>query len=45
MNYKPGANEVKANIETKLHRYFGCSPEEATKEQLYKACALRHMIL
>ena len=40
MNYKPGANEVKANIETKLHRYFGCSPEEATKEQLYKACAM-----
>ena len=40
MNYKPGANEVKANIETKLSRYFGCSPEEATKEQLYKACAM-----
>ncbi len=40
MNYKPGANEVKSNIETKLSRYFGCSPEEATKEQLYKACAM-----
>ena len=40
MNYNPGANEVKANIETKLSRYFGCSAEEATKEQLYKACAM-----
>ncbi|MBQ3528543.1 MAG: glycogen/starch/alpha-glucan phosphorylase [Clostridia bacterium] len=40
MEIKPGVNEVKANIETKLSRYFGCSPEEATKEQLYKACAM-----
>ncbi len=40
MNKKPGSGEVKANIELKLARNFGCSPEEATKEQLYKACAL-----
>ncbi len=40
MNYKPGSGEIKANIELKLARNFGCSPEEATKEQLYKACAM-----
>lgn len=40
MNYSPSTAEVKANIESKLSRYFGASPEEATKEQLYKACAM-----
>ena len=40
MNYSPSTAEVKANIESKLSRYFGASAEEATKEQLYKACAM-----
>ncbi len=40
MNYKPSTAEVKANIESKLSRYFGCTPEEASNEQVYKAAAL-----
>ena len=40
MNYKPNTAEVKTNIESKLSRYFGCTPEEASKEQVYKAAAL-----
>ena len=32
MNYTPNTAEVKANIESKLSRYFGCTPEEASKE-------------
>jgi hypothetical protein len=40
MNYKPEANEVKKKIEEKLSRHFGCTPEEATRDQLYKAAAL-----
>ncbi|MBE6687407.1 MAG: glycogen/starch/alpha-glucan phosphorylase [Ruminococcaceae bacterium] len=31
---------IKTNIETKLARSFGCSIKEASKEQLYRACAL-----
>ncbi|MBE6573823.1 MAG: glycogen/starch/alpha-glucan phosphorylase [Ruminococcaceae bacterium] len=31
---------IKANIETKLARSFGCSVKEASREQLYRACAL-----
>ncbi len=31
---------VKQNILTKLSRYFGVSYAEATKEQMYKACAM-----
>ena len=40
MNYNPKTDEVKASIVSKLSRYFGCSPEEASKEQLYKATAM-----
>ena len=40
MNYNPNTAEVKANIESTLARYFGATVEEATKEQLYKACAM-----
>ncbi len=40
MNYNPEKKEVKELIESKLARYFGTSPEEATKEQVYKAVAL-----
>ena len=32
--------EIQKNIETKLSRYFGTSPAEATREQFYKATAL-----
>lgn len=40
MNFNPPANEVKENIESKLSRYFGASPADATREQVYKAVAL-----
>ena len=32
--------QVKENIEAKLARYFGCTPAEATREQMYKAVAM-----
>ena len=32
--------QVKENIETKLSRYFGCTPKEATRDQMYKAVAM-----
>ena len=32
--------EVRAQLESKLSRYFGVSAPEATKEQMYKACAM-----
>ena len=32
--------EVKEDIIKKLSRFFGCSPREATPEQVYKAAAL-----
>ena len=32
--------QVKENIETKLSRYFGCTPDEASKEQMYKAVSM-----
>ncbi len=40
MQYNPSVNEVGENIKQKLARYFGTTPEEATKEQIYKACAM-----
>ena len=40
MNFNPTAPEVKENLEAKLSRYFGCTPREATKEQMYKAAAM-----
>ena len=33
-------NEVRENLESKLSRYFGVSAPEATREQMYKACAM-----
>ncbi len=33
-------NEVRQNLESKLSRYFGVSFTEATREQMYKACAM-----
>ena len=35
-----GTSEVRQNLESKLSRYFGVSPVEATAEQMYKACAM-----
>ena len=32
--------QVKENIEGKLSRYFGCTPEEASRDQMYKAVAM-----
>ncbi len=40
MHYNPSVKEVGENIKQKLARHFGATPDEATKEQLYKACAL-----
>lgn len=40
MNYSPNKDEVKALIETVLLRHFGCTAEEASKEQMYKAAAI-----
>ena len=40
MNYKPDEKEVKDHIDQKLSRYFGCQPEDASREQVYKACAM-----
>ncbi len=37
-NYKP--TEIKENIEVKLSRYFGCTPAEASDEQMYKAVSM-----
>ena len=33
-------NQIKENIETKLSRYFGCTPKEASCDQMYKAVAM-----
>lgn len=33
-------NDVKENIEAKLSRHFGCTPREASREQMYKAVAM-----
>ena len=36
----PTAKQVKENIESKLSRQFGCTAEEASRDQMYKAAAL-----
>ncbi len=40
MNFNQSKTEVRDNLEAKLSRYFGCSPKEASVEQMYKAAAL-----
>lgn len=41
MNYKNlNPSEIKNNIEIKLSRYFGCTPQEASDEQMYKAVSM-----
>ncbi len=34
------ATQIKENIELKLSRYFGCTPAEASDEQMYKAVSM-----
>ena len=34
------ATQIKENVEIKLSRYFGCTPAEASQEQMYKAVAM-----
>ncbi len=36
----PKKDEVKQKIEAKLSGYFGCKPQTATRDQIYKATAL-----
>ena len=40
MNQKLQPTEVKDSIEAKLSRYFGCTPKDASAEQVYKAVAM-----
>ncbi len=40
MNNYSSVNEVKNSIEAKLARYFGCTPKDASQEQIYKAVAM-----
>ncbi|MBR2722631.1 MAG: glycogen/starch/alpha-glucan phosphorylase [Clostridia bacterium] len=40
MNYHPNSAEVLEQIEGVLQRHFGCTPQEASKEQMYKATAI-----
>ena len=41
MNYKDlNPSEIKNNIEIKLSRYFGCTSQEASDEQMYKAVSM-----
>ncbi len=40
MNYSPNTKEIKESIVTKLSRKLGCTPADATREQIYKATAM-----
>ena len=40
MANKSKKTEVKENIEAKLSRYFGCTPKNASKDQMYKAVSM-----
>ncbi len=40
MNKNYNSVAIKGNIEKKLSRYFGCTPAEASDEQMYKAVAI-----
>lgn len=39
-NLQPTAAEIRENLEIKLARYFGCTPAEASEDQMYKATAM-----
>ena len=40
MNFTPNAKEIRENIKTKLSCSLGCTPAEASREQMYKAVAM-----
>ena len=40
MNYNPNSTEVKDMLEGVLQRHFGCSANEASRDQMYKAAAI-----
>ena len=40
MNYEPNIKEIKDNLKIKLSRTLGCSLQEASREQIYKATVL-----
>ena len=40
MSIMPDTAAIRENISSKLSRYFGCTPEEASREQLYKAVVM-----
>ncbi len=41
MNYQnPNSIEIRENIQTKLSRYFGCTAQEASADQMYKAVSM-----
>ena len=39
-NTKLNAAQIKETVEIKLSRYFGCTPAEASQEQMYKAVSM-----
>ena len=40
IDYRPTAAKIRDDLTVKLSRYFGCTPAEATTEQMYKATAM-----
>ena len=40
MTHNLKKSDVKDNLEAKLARYFGCTPKEASRDQMYKAVAM-----
>ena len=40
LNITPDREIIQNNIEAKLARHFGCTAQEATREQVYKAAAM-----
>ncbi|MBQ7379506.1 MAG: hypothetical protein IJW70_07520, partial [Clostridia bacterium] len=40
IDYRPSAAKIRDDLTVKLSRYFGCTPAEATTEQMYKATAM-----
>ena len=40
MTNTPKQSEIRETIEAKLSRYFGCTPKEASRDQMYKAVAM-----
>ncbi len=40
MNYNPNSTEVQEQLEGVLQRHFGCTAQEASRDQMYKAAAI-----